>query len=68
MGAMQAPEGLRGWTIPAGAAMERNPQPLQLAVTGHGSELVQGQVSAVSRRATAQDTGPRPILSTRRGL
>ena len=39
MGAMQAPEGSEGWTIPAGAAMERNPQQLTTAVLATGQNL-----------------------------
>jgi mono/diheme cytochrome c family protein len=39
MRAMQAPEGSEGWTIPAGAAMERNPQQLTAAVLARGQNL-----------------------------
>ena len=37
--ASQAPEGSEGWNIPQGAAMERNPAPLDAAAVARGRSL-----------------------------
>jgi mono/diheme cytochrome c family protein len=39
MGARQAPDNSPGWHIPEGAAMERNPEPLNEAVLAKGQSL-----------------------------
>jgi mono/diheme cytochrome c family protein len=38
-GAAQAPDGFEGWRIPAGAAAEPNPEPLNPATLGRGHNL-----------------------------
>jgi mono/diheme cytochrome c family protein len=38
-GATQAPDGSEGWHIPEGAAVERNPEPLNAAVLARGQSL-----------------------------
>ena len=56
-GAPQAPDDSQGWQIPEGAAMERNPQPLNAAVLAKG----QGVYKAKCQRCHGADgTGHGP--------